>query len=65
MVHEEGICPSLGRQADKGLKGPGKLRPHDSQAFCSHTASLCGTLLGASRAWASLARAMCDSEPQL
>lgn len=59
MVLGEGIRPLQGRWAEKGLKGPGTLRPHNRQASCSHTASLCSSVCGSSGAWASPARAMC------
>lgn len=59
MVLGEGIRPLQGRWAEKGLKGPGTLRPHNCQASCSHTASLCSSVCGSSGAWASPASAMC------
>lgn len=48
MVLGEGIRPLQGRWAEKGLKGPGTLRPHNCQASCSHTASLCSSVCGSS-----------------
>lgn len=58
MVLGEGICPLQCRWAEKGLKGPGTLRPHNHQASCSHIASLCSSVCGSLGAWASPARTM-------